>query len=107
MKGMILKVDLSKAFDRVSWLYLRMLLTHIGFHFDFIKWIMCCICNIPFSVLVNGADSPFFTQKEALDKDAPYPHCSSSSSWKVSTGSSKKNIPQADSMGSKSKKDAY
>ena len=39
IKGMILKVYLSKAFDRENWLYIRMLLTHLGFPFDFIKWI--------------------------------------------------------------------
>ena len=31
-KGAILKIDLSKDFDRVSWLYLRLLLTHLGFN---------------------------------------------------------------------------
>eukprot|EP00253_Pinus_taeda_P027834 PITA_27834 len=60
IKGMILKVDLSKAFDRANWLYIRMLLTHLGFPFDFIKWIMSCITNIPFNMLINRAVSPFF-----------------------------------------------
>jgi len=34
-KGMILKVDLSKAFDRENWLYIRLLLTHLGFPYAF------------------------------------------------------------------------
>lgn len=60
LKGMILKVDLSKAFDRVNWLYIRMLLTHLGFPYAYIKWIMCCITNVSFSVLINGAATSFF-----------------------------------------------
>jgi hypothetical protein len=27
----IIKIDLAKAYDRVSWLFLRLLLLHIGF----------------------------------------------------------------------------
>lgn len=75
IKGMILKEDLSKAFDRANWLYIRMLLTHLGFSFDFIKWIMSCITNIPFNVIINGATSPFFILKEVSDKVTPYPVC--------------------------------
>ncbi len=68
---MIIKADLSKAFDRVSWLYLRMLLTHLGFPYEFIKWIMCCITNISFSVLVNGVASPFFHYERGLRQGCP------------------------------------
>ena len=32
IKGAILKIDLSKDFDRVSWIYLRRILTHLGFN---------------------------------------------------------------------------
>jgi len=71
MKVMILKVDLSKAFDIVSWLYIRMLLTHLGFPYQFIKWIMCYITNISFSVLVNGAASPLFHSKRGLRQGFP------------------------------------
>lgn len=66
IKGMIRKADLSKAFDMVRWLYLRILLTHLGFSIGFIKWIMCCITNVSFSVLVNGAASPFFGSERGL-----------------------------------------
>lgn len=65
-KGMILKVDLSKYFDRASWLYMRMLLTHLGFPIQFIQWIMCFITNITFSVLMNGSTSAFFHLERGL-----------------------------------------
>lgn len=66
IKGMILKVDLSKAFDRENWLYIRMILTHLGFPFDFIKWIMSCITNILFNMLINGVASPFFYSERGI-----------------------------------------
>ena len=47
IKGAILKIDLSKAYDKVSWIYLRLLLTHLGFGINFIRWIMSCILLSP------------------------------------------------------------
>jgi len=70
---MILKIDLSKEFVRVSWLYIRIFLTHLGFPYTFIKWIMCCITNVSYSVLINGLTSPFFMQNEGSCRDALYP----------------------------------
>lgn len=37
IKGSILKIDLAKSFDRVSWLYIKMILTHLGFTPPFIN----------------------------------------------------------------------
>lgn len=70
-KCMILKVDLSKAFEHVNCLYIRMLLTHMGFPYNLIKWIMGCISNISCSVLVNGSASPFFLLEGGLRKGCP------------------------------------
>lgn len=71
---MILKIDLSKSFDRANWLYIRIILTHLGFPFDFIKWIISCITNIPFSLLINGTTSPFFYSERGLRQGCPlYP----------------------------------
>lgn len=68
---MILKVDLSKAFDHASWLYIKMDLTHLGFPIEFIQWIMCCKTNITFSVLINGSAPPFFHSKRGLRQGCP------------------------------------
>ena len=52
LKGAILKIDLSKAYDKVSWLYIHMLLIHLGFRIAFVRWIMSCITTVSFSVLI-------------------------------------------------------
>ena len=55
-----LKLDLSKAYDRVNWTFLYLLLTQIGMNVDFINWIMGCIQSTSFVVLINGAPLEFF-----------------------------------------------
>ena len=70
-KGAVIKIDLSKACDKVSWLYLRLLLTHLGFCMNFIRWVMSCITTISFVVLINGATSPFFHAERGLRQGCP------------------------------------
>lgn len=71
LKGLVLKIDLSKAYDKVSWLYIILLLTHLGFGIAFIRWIMSCITTVSFSVLINGATSPFFHVERGLRQGCP------------------------------------
>jgi hypothetical protein len=71
LKGAVVKIDLSKAYDRVSWLYIRLLLTHLGFEVPFINWVMSCITSTTFAVLINGATSPFFHVERGLRKGCP------------------------------------
>jgi hypothetical protein len=54
MPTAVIKLDLFKAYDRVSWLYLRLLLIHIGFSLPLVKWIMGCVTTASFAVLING-----------------------------------------------------
>lgn len=65
-KWLVIKFDISKLYDRVSWLYIRMLLTHLGFKYAFVRWIMNCISSISFVVLINGSTSELFSSERGL-----------------------------------------
>eukprot|EP00253_Pinus_taeda_P020087 PITA_20087 len=71
LKAILLKIDLSKAFDRVSWLYIKMILIHLGFPHAYISWIMACITSPTFSILINGSASPFFHSERGLRQGCP------------------------------------
>lgn len=35
-----MKLDLAKAFDKVNWMYLKIILLHIGMSIQVVNWIM-------------------------------------------------------------------
>jgi hypothetical protein len=43
--GMLLKLDLSKSFDKLSWQYMKVLILAFGFNKDWISWIMNLISS--------------------------------------------------------------
>ena len=48
-----------------------MLLTHLGFDYSFIKWIINCITTTSFVVLINGSNSPFFGAERRIQHGFP------------------------------------
>ena len=53
-KYVALKLDISKAYDRMDWDYLRAILDKMGFHSRWIHWMSMCIESVDYFVLVNG-----------------------------------------------------
>ena len=51
---MALKLDMSKAYDRVEWNFLEKIMERLSFDNKWISLISCCIRIVSFSILVNG-----------------------------------------------------
>ncbi|XP_058774459.1 uncharacterized protein LOC131648725 [Vicia villosa] len=49
-----LKIDISKAYDRVDWGFLKGVLNRMGFAEKWIHWMMMCVTSVHYSVLVNS-----------------------------------------------------
>jgi hypothetical protein len=71
LSSIILKLDLKKAYDKVSWQFLRMLLIQIGLKWEVTQWIMACITSVNMVVLINGSPTDFFKSYRGLRQGFP------------------------------------
>lgn len=51
---MVIKLDMSKTYDRVEWIFLEKMMQKMGFPNRWIDLIMKCVCTVSYSILVNG-----------------------------------------------------
>ena len=49
-----MKLDMSKAYDRVKWVFLENILLKMGFSNTWTAFIMECVTTVSYSILVNG-----------------------------------------------------
>ena len=82
---MLLKVDLSKAFDTVAWPFLLETLAYIGFPLRWRDWISALLGMASTRVLVNGRPGRRIHHARACAREIRYPPYSSSLSWTSST----------------------
>eukprot|EP00253_Pinus_taeda_P029310 PITA_29310 len=62
----ILKIDLKKAFDSLDWSFLRCLLIKIALNVLCTNWLMACVQDINFTILINGFPTIFFRAEKGL-----------------------------------------
>eukprot|EP00253_Pinus_taeda_P005455 PITA_05455 len=70
-KGMMIKLDLSKAYDRLNWKYLCAVLEAYGFSKRWIEWIFSMISTPFFSILVNGNPTKPFNAYRGIRQGDP------------------------------------
>ncbi|RVW89084.1 LINE-1 retrotransposable element ORF2 protein [Vitis vinifera] len=69
--GLLLKMDIEKAFDHVKWDFLMDVMSKMGFGHRWIKWMNWCCSTTTFSILINGSPSGFFRSSRGLRQGDP------------------------------------
>jgi ribonuclease HI/exonuclease III len=70
-KGMLIKLDMANAFDRVNRSFLIKVLLSFGFSPHFVQLINACIDNPWIAPLVNGRPSNFFQARRGIRQGCP------------------------------------
>lgn len=71
-KGLMgIKIDMSKAFDRVEWDFLMEIMRKLGFSDKWCQLVYQCISSTSFSVLLNGSPTEFYKPTRGLRQGDP------------------------------------
>ena len=63
---MAIKLDMSKAYDRVEWHYLESVMVKMGFSDHWVKLLMLCVKSVSYSILVNGEPKCMITSTRGI-----------------------------------------
>ena len=69
--AMAMKLDMSKAYNRVKWSFLEIIMRKMGFHPRWVSLIMNCISTISYFILVNGEPHGFLKPSRDIRQGDP------------------------------------
>ncbi|XP_019233156.1 PREDICTED: uncharacterized protein LOC109213783 [Nicotiana attenuata] len=69
--NVIIKLDMAKAYDRISWTFLMAVMRKLGFSENWIDIIWGLLQGIWYSIIINGDRTGFFTSTQGLKQGDP------------------------------------
>ncbi|XP_024178139.1 uncharacterized protein LOC112184080 [Rosa chinensis] len=66
-----LKLDISKAYDRLEWPFIQAMLLKLGFQSSWVQMIMSCISQVTYSILIQGEPSTKLSPTRGIRQGDP------------------------------------